>query len=374
MSAVYRISDEFRRRVASAERAARAPARTAPVPAGPLIENLQTARMLVNRQFEPRVELIHGLVREGETILFVGRPKVGKSRLLDQLALSLVSATPFFDLEIPQKKRVLYLDIENKPHEVRNRLLSIGQDRAAVDNFVLYTPEELCQNRADLSRADGMSLVLRMFDLAKPDVLVIDTLRLFMGARWDERRSDQVLMMYNKISELRQRFPRLAVILVHHLRKTDFKTKISLRIDPAGWIEGASGHYSLIGHSEVIWGFDRELQPDGSEQIVFNGKARNLVVPLFLLEDLPDMSYRRLQGEEFAKGMMSPKEQTAWRRAKELKHFRFDELEKASKIPARIVAGMVKKAQALGILDYAQGKYFVRAEEQKQGFFWEEKE
>ncbi len=42
-------------------------------------------------------------------------PKVGKSRLAHQLAFALEDGTPFLGLDVPTRRRVLIVDLENRP-------------------------------------------------------------------------------------------------------------------------------------------------------------------------------------------------------------------------------------------------------------------
>ena len=45
--------------------------------------------------FPEPLPIVEGLLNEGETILLVGRPKVGKSRLTQQMTLDLSRGRPF---------------------------------------------------------------------------------------------------------------------------------------------------------------------------------------------------------------------------------------------------------------------------------------
>src|SRR5436309_208815 len=76
----------------------------------------------------PPVPVVEGLLNEGETILLVGRPKVGKSRLTQQLTLDLARAQPFLGhYRIPKACRVLVIDLENRPAGVKARLAGMSQ-------------------------------------------------------------------------------------------------------------------------------------------------------------------------------------------------------------------------------------------------------
>lgn len=298
-----------------------------------------------------------GLFRMGETVLLLGKPKIGKSRFLAQLTicLSLGSATPFLGMPIQRSFRVLYLDLENKPETVQSRFRRmLGERSWPRDTLFFYAPPNLSENQASLMHSQGVKSLRTMLDLTKPEVLIVDTWRLLVGG--DENKAQEVLQALKTLSSLREHLPQMAIILVHHLRKAgQFTAK--LRLDPSAWAESCSGSFALVGHCESTFGIEREQDPDHSERIVFNGVSRNFSPPLLLLEDCEDLSFRRLEGEEFASAIMSAREQKAWLIARQLGWFRFDDLARESKEQPRILWSMLKKAQNLHLVDRSE-QYF----------------
>jgi len=362
------VSEEFKKKVAADERAKdiKVPTEEKRPHLTESVKGLQTCRWLLNTQFEMSETIVDGLLREKEMVLFAGPPKVGKSRLSYQLAISLANGKDFLGMKC-LKKRVLYLDLENKPEISQERVKRIGHESAETDSFVLYVPENIAKNEAVLNNK-GLELIKRMIGTTRPDVLFIDPLRIFGGMKWDERKCEDVIRAYSQISEFFELNKNLSIIIIHHTRKSsgEHKNQSSLKSDPSGWIQGVSGSYSLIAHSESIWGFARELAGDGEEHIIFHGMARNWRVPLLLLEDCPDLSYRRLLGEEFATGMMTAKEKEYWSIARDLRIFKIHSLESACKVRARLLFGMIRKAQSCGVMDYSEGQYFVTVQEESQ--------
>ena len=76
---------------------------------------------LLDLDFGERVPVVEGLIFEGETVVIGGRPKVGKSRFIHQLALSLVRQKPFLGMGVPKRHRVLISDLENGKYALQDR-------------------------------------------------------------------------------------------------------------------------------------------------------------------------------------------------------------------------------------------------------------
>jgi RecA-family ATPase len=87
----------------------------------------------------------------GETILLVGRPKVGKSRLVGQLALALASGRPFLGKAVNKVRRVLLLDLENRPAFIQRRFALMAQADEADKNIFVVAPESLSENTLNLN-------------------------------------------------------------------------------------------------------------------------------------------------------------------------------------------------------------------------------
>src|SRR5690242_12873153 len=79
------------------------------------MSGLLTLSELRDKEIPEPKPLVEGILHEGETILIVGRPKMGKSRLVQQLALSLSRGEAFLGHRIAEPRRVLLVDLENRP-------------------------------------------------------------------------------------------------------------------------------------------------------------------------------------------------------------------------------------------------------------------
>jgi len=99
---------------------------------------------------EPEV-IVEEMLHMGETILLVGRPKVGKSRLVGQLALALASGRPFLGKAVNKVRRVLLLDLENRPAFIQRRFALMAQADEADKNIFVVAPESLSENTLNLN-------------------------------------------------------------------------------------------------------------------------------------------------------------------------------------------------------------------------------
>jgi hypothetical protein len=310
--------------------------------------------------------IVEGYLNAGETGLLVGRPKVGKSRLTMQLSIALGSGKPFLGREVSRAYRVLVLDLENRPAAIRERLIKMGGH--AKPSVYIYAPKTLAESVVSLEEAQaksgsgskggqakkGLDKLREMVEGLEPDVLVVDTWRLLIGAQ-DENKSDVVLQALVKLSKLRIDFGQLSILLIHHLRKQGVEAaRASLRTDPHSWVESVSGHHALVGHVDFCWGLEREVNESGDELIVFGGVARNASsTSLLLEEDEETLLFNAAGGEAILKAVLSEKEMEIWDVAKEItKSFTFTQLcEKANTTNKKAVAAVLKKAVAQGQLE-----------------------
>lgn len=164
-----------------------------------------------------------------------------------------------------------------------------------------------------------------------------------------------------QLSRLRRSRPRLAIMLVHHLRKRDMNAPVSLREDPYTWVESVSGHHALVGHVDCCWGLDREYA-GGEELIVFGGVARSAAASAMLLEEDPEtLLFRPANGEEALLKILTPKERELWTTAKELKRFTFSKLQQASGTSnKKALSAMLRKATDQAALVHQSDVYEIR--------------
>jgi hypothetical protein len=144
-----------------------------------------------------------------------GHPKLGKTWLALDLALSVATGTPCLDTyAVAEPGGVLVYLAEDPPAAVRQRLAGLcrhrGLDLETVALHVITAVSLRLDQRDDRRRLEEVVGRLR------PRLLVLDPLvRLH---RLDENRSDEVSELLSFLRTL-QRAHDLAIVVVHHMRK-----------------------------------------------------------------------------------------------------------------------------------------------------------
>lgn len=181
-------------------------------PPKPKIER-ETWRSLYNADYAMPEPIIDSLLYPGLTILG-GRPKVGKSWLALQLALSLISNEKLGGyLEVKKPSRVRYVSLEDRKHQIKARLhkLTPFTEYQRDLDFVFELEPLLTGGLAALDQ-----------DLAEHpvEVLIVDS--LLAAVKTASRDHVDIMQAdYNVVAMLRDLAVRhsLALVLIAHTRK-----------------------------------------------------------------------------------------------------------------------------------------------------------
>jgi len=157
--------------------------------------------------------LVEGLIRERDSVIFVGKEKSGKSLYLKQLVCSLTSQHPFIDKhEIPKACKVTQVLLEGDLADTKHRYERMRQTiEFNEDNFQLYFSQPL-----ELQTREGTYELIDKIAEFSPDVLIIDP----VGFAFEGDLSDnKVVRQFIGNLRIIQDTIRCAVILVHHTHK-----------------------------------------------------------------------------------------------------------------------------------------------------------
>lgn len=163
--------------------------------------------------------LVEGLIRERDSVIFVGDEKAGKSLFISQMICSITSQHPFVDKhDIPKPCNVCQVLLEGDLAETQDRYKRMREVLDFDENLfqLLFFPP------LQLHTKDGAEELLEHIGGFKPDILVIDPVYFaFTGSLSD----DKVVREF--IGQLRiiQDTLRCALILVHHTHKIRFDSK-----------------------------------------------------------------------------------------------------------------------------------------------------
>jgi hypothetical protein len=290
--------------------------------------------------------VVEDLMFEGETIALAGRPKVGKTRLVHHCALSIARGTQFLGMKTPRPRRVLIIDLENRPWAIRDRLLRMAGDGPKPHGLYLWCTNSLTTDVLNAT-AQGIAKLKELLERTAAEVVIIDPWRLWLGG--DENNAGDVVGGLRELSKLRETNPTLTIIIVHHVRKDRFESPRNLLTDSRSWIESVSGHYALASHVDACFGLERQRDDKGEEFIVFGGIARNTEPRTILLdEDEETLRFEVRQGHAVMEAVLTPKEREIWQVASKMKgDFRFTDLITAAHVTnKKAVSSMLKTAIA----------------------------
>ena len=302
--------------------------------------------------------VITDLVFEGETVLIAGRPKVGKSRIVHQAALSIVRATEFLGMQVPSARRVLIVDLENRPWAIRDRLIRMAGTEPRAHGPWVWCADSL--TAVLNATTEGIAKLRSLIERANAEVVIIDPWRLWLGG--DENNAEDVVRGLRALSSLKEWRRNLTIVIVHHVRKDRVESPRNLLADPRLWIESVSGHYALASHVDACFGLERQRDGDGEEWIAFGGIARNTEPRTILLEDDEEtLRFEVRQGEAVLEAILTTKEREIWKAAKKMKGvFGFNELTtSAGTTNKKAVSSMLKKAESHRLISRSGKDYAI---------------
>jgi hypothetical protein len=318
---------------------------------------LYSINVLLNLELRKPNPIISDLIYEGETVLLGGRPKVGKSRLIHQALLSLSYATPFLGMTVPCKRRVLLIDLENRPWSIKDRLERMASPGSAdIETAYVWCSDSLAEN-AVTSKPEGIKKLEALLDDTDADVLMIDPWRLWLGG--DENSSEEIVRGLTALSQLRKSRPALTIIIVHHVRKERFESPARLLRDPSLWIENISGHHALVSHVDACYGLDRQ-EHEGEEIVTFGGAARNVEPRTLLLNDDPQsLRFDVAANEASALATMTEREKNVFEKLKSMPgRFTWTQaLAAADTLNKKLVSSVLKKAEGHGLIKKSDNSY-----------------
>ncbi len=192
-----------------------APTPSAPVPVRKLIQMKDAAELA--RQADAKTFLIEPWLPPQTIVQLVGYSGSGKSMFLQHALGALAAGRKYFGpFEIGRAARILYLDHEMGMATVATRLEEIRSAQGdTADRLNIWTPF-IEGKEMNFHKAEDLLELQAWIELARPDVVVIDTVR----SAWPglEENSADAWAPVNQLA-LRIRNAGMAVILVHHSNK-----------------------------------------------------------------------------------------------------------------------------------------------------------
>jgi hypothetical protein len=208
----------------------------------PRAQSVLSLAQLLEQGSPPAPSLIEPGLLPAQGILFVGgEPKVGKSLLVANLALSLAAGSPRLGFPIPAPRRVLVCQFELPLPEFVNRL--------SIMRRVLGTTADhrlLVDTRATghlLSAPQGLEHFLLAAKAAAAEVIVLDP--LYSMHDQDENDTRAMAALCQSLLRLRDA-SRAALVLVHHTRKSISREEIGSAFRGSSALHAVGDSYLLL--------------------------------------------------------------------------------------------------------------------------------
>lgn len=219
---------------------------------------------------------VTGLMKARSLNLLAGDSHLGKSPLAIQLGLCKAAGVPFLNYETAPAGRVLYCDFENdgsdfwRITETISDFLGLPEPPA---NFFGWSPYWDDRWTGQASAGPLESEVRKIIDLVKPELVVIDPLRVVHPLAME--RPEALIEMVKTFRQL-SRDHGCAFILIHHLRKEDRQApggRPSLEESGSRWFQEVHGLLALVNHVDGRFGVE-EPRGDREADLIFGGYRR----------------------------------------------------------------------------------------------------
>lgn len=228
-----------------------------------LLNKLDTidAEELMATPYAPKNFIVAEMLPEGLTLL-CGPSKIGKSWLVLQLCICVSLGVRFMGFNT-QQCDVLYLALEDTFARVKDRVARMTDDSPSRLRFAVQA--------GTLGGALEEQLTLHKTQYPETKLVVIDTLQKVRSAPDPKANSSVYGKDYQDIGALKKLADDLsiAIVLVHHLRKTKDKDDPFNEISGSTGLMGAADTALLLkkfdrasNHAELLW-TGRDVQDGG---------------------------------------------------------------------------------------------------------------
>lgn len=197
-----------------------------------------------------RKPVIHGLLREGETLMVIASPKTGKSWLATDLAITLSTGRPLFNTFESEPGEVLIIDNGLHPHTIRERLDKVSLARGiAIPEIANGVSVQSLRGR--LTDLNGMQAYFEQFHPGQFKVVILDALYRMLPPGTDENSNAQMAQVFNTIDRYAEQL-QTSFVCVHHSSKGSQANKSVTDVGAgAGAMSRATdSHMILRAHAE----------------------------------------------------------------------------------------------------------------------------
>ena len=203
---------------------------------------LSLAQLLGQQPATPPVCLVEPGLLPPQGILFLGgEPKIGKSLLVANLALSLAAGTDRMGFPIPAPRRVLMCQFELPVPLFAHRLALMRRSLGAAADQHLLVDTRAAGHL--LSAAQGLNHFVAAARAAHAEVIVLDP--LYSTHDQDENDTRAMAALCQSLLRLRDAAG-AALVVVHHIRKTIGRHEIGSAFRGSSALHAVGDSYLLL--------------------------------------------------------------------------------------------------------------------------------
>lgn len=198
-----------------------------------------------------RQPVIHGLLREGETMNLIAASKMGKSWLALDLALCVAGGASWLGRFSTEPGEVLIIDNELHPETSASRVGGVA-DARGIDLAQVGGRVAIENLRGRLCDLDEMSGYFGMIEPRQFRLIILDALYRFLPEGGDENDNAMIASMYNLLDGFADRLG-CAFVLVHHTSKGGQASKgvTDVGAGAGSQSRAADTHLVLRSHQEA---------------------------------------------------------------------------------------------------------------------------
>lgn len=164
-----------------------------------------------------RRPIVHGLLRQGEVMNVVSATKVGKSWLVNDLALAVASGGMWLDTFKCESGRVLIIDNELHPETSADRTQKVAKAMGLCDPAIIS--RVFVDNvRGKLMDLLALDKYLANVQPGQFDLIILDAFYRFLINGTDENDNGAIAAAYNRLDKMGERMA-TAFGLIHHSSK-----------------------------------------------------------------------------------------------------------------------------------------------------------
>ena len=203
---------------------------------------LSLAQLLEQRSPAPPPCLVEPGLLPSQGILFVGgEPKVGKSLLVANLALSLAAGSDRLGFPVPAPRRVLVCQFELPIPQFVSRLAIMRRAMGSAADQNLFVDTRATGHL--LSAPQGLQHFLVAAQAAAAEIIILDP--LYSTHDQDENDTRAMAALCQSLLRLREA-SRAALIVVHHVRKSIGRYEIGSAFRGSSALHAVGDSYVLL--------------------------------------------------------------------------------------------------------------------------------